>query len=72
MIAQKVACPVRASPASTPELIPSTDWVQRRMRRRGRRSARSPPASDRMTAGNPSAAATAATAVLLWVRSYTR
>ena len=72
MIDQKPAWPVSASTASAPELIPSTDWVNSRMRRRGRRSASRPPPSERTTAGSPSAAATAATAVLLWVRSNTR
>ena len=43
MIDQKVAWPVSARTASTPELTPRTDWVKRRMRRRGSRSARSPP-----------------------------
>ncbi len=63
--AKNVAWCVATRSASDPALSPSTDCVTSRIRRRGRRSARTPPASERITEGMPSAAATAATAVVL-------
>src|ERR1700694_661515 len=59
-IAAKLAWLVATSRASEPALRPSRDWVTSRILRLGRRSARAPPASDRITEGTPSAAATQA------------
>ena len=64
-MAAKLAWPVATRTASDPALSPRSDCVTSRIRRRGRRSASTPPASERITDGIPSAAATAATAVVL-------